>query len=134
MVNQLRIWVSALAVAVLQSCSVSTETTYYKDAATSMESNILMDQSMLGMMSMMGEKKNLITNSKELSTLSTEWKSLYDIQKDGKITLNKDSAKVLQKLFLKVNKAQGEIYGLSVKYDKLLPGEIATLLSQSKQL
>ena len=134
MVNQLRIWVSALAVAVLQSCSVSTETTYYKDAATSMESNILMDQSMLGMMSMMGEKKDLITNSKELSTLSTEWKSLYDIQKDGKITLNKDSAKVLQKLFLKVNKAQGEIYGLSVKYDKLLPGEIATLLSQSKQL
>ena len=59
---------------------------------------------------------------------------MYDIQKDGKITLNKDSAKVLQKLFLKVNKAQGEIYGLSVKYDKLLPGEIATLLSQSKQL
>jgi len=134
MVNQMRIWVSAFAFAVLNSCSVNTETTYYKDSATSMESNIIVDQSMLGMMSMMGENKDLIENSKELRALSTEWKSLYDIQKNGKITLNKDSAKVLQKLFLKVNKAQGEIYGLSVKYDKLLPGEIATLLSQSKQL
>ncbi len=134
MVNQLRIWGSALAVVVLQSCSVNTETTYYKDAATSMESNILMDQSMLGMMSVMGDNQGLIKNSKELSTLSTEWKSLYDIQKDGKITLNKDSAKVLQKLFLKVNKEKGEVYGLSLKYDKLLPGEIASLLSQSKQL
>lgn len=133
MVNQLRIWVSALAVAVLQSCSVNTETTYYKDSATSMESNILMDQSMLGMMNMMGDNQGLIKNSKELSALSTEWKSLYDIQKDGKITVNKDSAKVLRKLFLKLNKDQGEVYGLSVKYDKLLPGEVASLLSQSKQ-
>ena len=134
MVNQMRIWVSAFAFAVLNSCSVNSETTYYKDSATSMESNILVDQSMLGMMSMMGENKDLIENSKELRTLSTEWKSLYDIQKNGKITLNKDSAKVLQKLFLKINKDQGQVYGLSLKYDKLLPGEIASLLSQSKQL
>ncbi|MBV2166122.1 MAG: hypothetical protein KUL76_06280, partial [Kaistella sp.] len=92
---------------------MNTETTYYKDSATSMESNILVDQSMLGMMSMMGENKDLIENSKELRALSTEWQSLYDIQKNGKITLNKDSAKVLQKLFLKVNKDQGQVYGLS---------------------
>ncbi|MGZ5285225.1 MAG: hypothetical protein ACXWB4_06205, partial [Kaistella sp.] len=54
--------------------------------------------------------------------------------KDGKITLNKDSAKVLQKMFMKLNKEQGEIFGVSLKYDKLLPGEVAMLLSQSKQL
>ena len=37
-------------------------------------------------------------------------------------------------MFLKLNKNKDEIYGLSLKYDKLLPGEIASLLSQSKQL
>lgn len=126
--------VIVLAVFGLQSCSVNTETTYYKDSATSMESNILMDQSMLGMMKTMGSKAEVLQNSKELSNLTTDWKSLYDIQKTGKITVNEDSAKVLKKLFMKVNKQKGEVYGLSLKYDKLLPGEIAALLSQSKQL
>lgn len=117
----------------LQSCSVNTETTYFKDAATSMESHILADKSMLGMFSMMNGT-NPVKKVPQLSNLSTEWKSLYDIQKDGKITLNKDSAKVLQKMFMKLNKEQGEIFGVSLKYDKLLPGEVAMLLSQSKQL
>ena len=121
------------AMFVLHSCSVNTETTYYKDAATSMESHILADKSMLGMLSMM-ERENPVKKLPQLSNLTTEWKSLYDIQKDGKITLNKDSAKVLQKMFLKLNKEQGEIFGVSLKYDKLLPGEVATLISQSKQL
>ena len=109
-----------LAVFGLQSCSVNTETTYYKDSATSMESHILMDQSMLGMMKTMGSKAEVLQNSKELSNLTTDWKSLYDIQKTGKITVNEDSAKVLKKLFMKVNKQKGEVYGLSLKYDKLL--------------
>ena len=37
-------------------------------------------------------------------------------------------------MFVKLNKNKGEIYGISLKYDKLLPGEVASLLSQSKEL
>ena len=132
--TKLKLWMLALSAVALQSCSVNTETTYYKDSATSMESNILMDQSTLGMLSMMGNQTEDLAKSKTFRNLSTEWKSLYDIQKDGKITLNRDSAKVLEKMFLKINKDKGEVYGLSLKYDKLLPKEIASLFAQNKQL
>lgn len=118
----------------LQACSLSSETTYYKDSASSMEANILMDESALGMLNMMGGQQKQIANSKTFQNLTTDWKSLYDLQKNEKITLNQDSAKVLKKLFLKLNKEEGQVYGLSMKYDKLLPTEIASLLSQSKQL
>ena len=117
----------------LLSCSIKTETTYYKDSATSMESNILMDKSALGMLGMMGDKADLL-KSGNVKNLTTDWKSLYDIQKDGLVTLNSDSVKVLKKVFLKINKDKGEIYGLSIKYNKLLPGEITKLFSQSKRL
>src|SRR5690606_26224418 len=118
----------------LQSCSVQTETACYEDGAASMESNILMDQSALGMLSMMGNQPGGLAQSKTFANLSTDWKSLYDIQKDGKVTLNGDSVQVLKKMFLKLNKDKGEVYGLSLKYDKLVPSEIASLFAQNKQL
>lgn len=129
--KKISLWVSALLLIVLQSCSVNTETTYYNDSASSMESNILIDKGMLSMMNMMNNGSDKAPN---FSNLSTDWKSLYDLQKDGLITLNKDSVKVLHKMFLKLNKDKGEIYGVSLKYDKLLPAEVTTLLSQSKEL
>lgn len=134
MIKKLGLWISVFALAILQSCNVSTETTYYKDSASSMESHILIDQSMLGMMNMMGNNTDVLKKSTDLGNLTTDWKSLFDLQKNGKITLNQDSAKVLKKMFLKLNKNKDEVYGLSLKYDKLLPGQIASLLSQSKQL
>ncbi|MEC5157367.1 hypothetical protein [Chryseobacterium sp. MP_3.2] len=133
MIKKYGIWLIA-AIFTLQSCSVNTETTYYNDSATIMESNILMDQSVLGMMNMMGKGTGTFKDSKELANLTTDWKSLYDIQKNGKITVHQDSAKVLKKMFIKLNKDKGELYGLSLKYDKLLPKEITSLLSQNKQL
>ncbi len=134
MIKKTILWLAG-AIFVLQSCSVKSESTYYPDTATSMESNILMDKTMLGMMNMMsGAGTETTKNQAGLRNLTTAWKSLYDIQKDQKITLNKDSAQVLKKMYLKLNMDNGEIMGLSLKYDKLLPKELKTLLSQSKQL
>ena len=76
MIKKLGLWVSGLGLILVQSCSVNTETTYYKDSASSMESNILMDKSMLGMMNMMGDKKDVLENSKEFGKLTTDWQSL----------------------------------------------------------
>ncbi|WP_143068754.1 hypothetical protein [Kaistella treverensis] len=129
--KKIGLWLSAVGLIALQSCSVNTETTYYKDSASSMESNILMDKGMLSMMNMMSGDQS---KPAALSKLSTDWKSFYDIQKDNLLTLNKDSTKVLQKMFVKLNKDKGEIYGVSLKYDKLLPQEVTSLLSQSKEL
>ena len=104
MIKKLGLWVSGLGLILLQSCSVNTITTYYKDSASSMESNILMDKSMLGMMNMMGDQKDVLQNSKEFGKLTTDWQSLYDIQKDGLITVNKDSVKVKTTDSIKISK------------------------------
>ncbi|WP_297985968.1 hypothetical protein [uncultured Chryseobacterium sp.] len=133
MIKKFGLWVSAAALVMMQSCSINTETTYFKDSATSMESNVLMDKSAMGMMNMMSESAKS-SATPDLGKLSTDWKSLYDIQKDGLITLNQDSVKVLKKMFMKLNKKDGEVLGLSLKYDKLQPKEIVSILTQSKQL
>lgn len=121
--NNLKIWILGAAIFQMHSYSVNTQTTYYKDSATSVESNILMDQSELGMLSMMGNPSGPLSQSETFSNLSTDWKSFYDIQKDGKVTLNGDSAQVLKKLFLKLNKDNGEVFGLSLKYDNSGPAK-----------
>lgn len=132
--TNLKLWIFALFALLVQSCSMKTETIYFKDSATSMESNILMDQGSLGMLNMLAGQAGNMSPAKDFGKLSTEWQSLYDLQKDGKITVNQDSAKVLKKLYLKLNKDKGEVYGLSLKYDKLLPKEIASLFAQNRQL
>lgn len=94
MIKQMKFLWAAVLLIILQSCSINTETTYYKDAATSMKSNILMDKNVMGMMSMMGSDPKKLS---ELDKLPTDWTSLYTVQKHGKVTLNEDSAKVLKK-------------------------------------
>lgn len=125
---------SFAALFTLQSCSLNTTTTYYPDTATSSESNIMLEQNMMGMMSMMGDKNMGDASSKELNNLPTEWKSLYDIQKEEKGKINEDSAKILKKMYLKVTKENGEISGISIKNDKLFPAEIKSILAQDKKL
>lgn len=121
-----------LAFLLLQSCSISTDTTYFKNTSSSTETNILMDQTALNMLGMAGTGSPL--NSADIKKLSTTWQSFYDIQKDGLINLNQDSVAVLKKFFVKVNKRNNEIYGLSLKYDKLFPGEVTALFRLNKSL
>ncbi len=133
MIKKIGFYVSVVAFALLQSCSVNTETTYYKDAASSMESNILMDKTMIGMMNVAGSSA-VSKDIPNLSELPTEWKSLYDLQKKGKIVLNEKEAGALKKMYIKLNKDKGEILGLSLKYDKLLPVEVAQLFASKREL
>lgn len=133
MIKKHGIWVVVLSLFIFQSCSLNTETMYYKDSATSMESNILMDQTAMGMMNMI----NMDENAKKASgfeNITTDWQSLYDIQKNGKIVLNEKEAGALKKMFIKINKSKNETTGISLKYDKLLPAEIASLFASRKEL
>ena len=136
MIKKIGLCISVLAAVVLQSCSVNTETTYYPDAATSMQSNILMDSSLMGFLSMMGETPQAAKKESGINfnQLPTDWKSLYDIQKTGKITLNDKEAQTLKKMFLKLNKKDGDVTGLSIKYHKLMPKEVAEIFTTHKEL
>lgn len=133
MLKKLTLGFAAAALGIMQSCSVNTETTYYKDAATSMESSILMDQSTMGILKMLnssGKSESL----PDITKLSTNWQSLYDMQKDGKIVLNEKEVGALKKMYVKVNRQKDEIMGLSLKYDKLMPEEVASLFASRKEL
>ena len=97
MLKKLTLGFAAAALGIMQSCSVNTETTYYKDAATSMESSILMDQSTMGILKMLnssGKSESL----PDITKISTNWQSLYDMQKDGKIVLNEKEVGALKKM------------------------------------
>lgn len=130
------LWIFGAALILLQSCSMTSQTTYYKDSATSMESDILVDPSVLGLMNNFSAASDSTKNSSDidLNSISTDWKSLYDLQKNGKVVANKKESEVLKKLFLKANKNSGNITGISLKYDRLLPKEVASLFSDSKEL
>ncbi len=133
MFKKLTLWLAAGTLGILQSCSVNTETTYYKDAATSMESSILMDQSTMGILKMLntsGKSESL----PDITKLSANWQSLYDMQKDGKVVLNEKEVGALKKMYVKVNRQKDEIMGLSLKYDKLMPEEVASLFASKKEL
>ncbi len=133
MLKKFALAISGVALLVMQSCSMNTETTYYKDSASSMQSNVLIDRTMFGVMNMMG------TNAADAAPvdtgkLSTDWQSLYDLQKDGTVTLNDKKVAPLKKMFVKLNKNGSEIQGFSLKYDKLLPTEIASIFASKKEL
>lgn len=114
----------------LTSCSVNSESTFYKDATTSMETKILMDQGMIQMLNLY----NRGDLSAQTKGLTHDWKSLYDIQKDNRIILNGDSAAVLKKVFVKLNNEQNEVAGISLKYDKMSQDEINKMFSQSREM
>ena len=79
MLKKVGLWISGIAVIALQSCSVNTEKTYYKDSSTSMESNILIDKGMLSMVNMMDNgsdkmKAALFQNSPPIGKVYTTFK------------------------------------------------------------
>ena len=133
MLKKLGFGIAIVSIFALQSCTMDTENTYFKNSATSMQTNLSIDKSSSGMMGMLGGE-NPVKKISGLENISEDWKSLYDIQKNGKLVLNDNDAKPLKKMFLKLNKSNDQVNGLSVKYDKLLPEEIVSLFASKKEL
>ena len=65
----LRYFFITLTALLLTSCSVNSETTYYNDSASSMHTDILIDQSMLSVMA------PALTNQPNYQKLTTECKA-----------------------------------------------------------
>lgn len=135
MIKKWSFWLCALVFSIMVSCSVNTESTYYKDSASGMNVDVKMDKMLFGMMKSLGKDSADNNRISDLKHLTTEWKNLYDLAKEkGKVPKEKsDSAKVMKKIFMKINKENDEISGFSFKYDKLLPHEIAMALNPKKK-
>lgn len=127
MIKKWSFWLAVMAFSTLFSCSVNTETTYYKDSASGLNLDIKMDKMFLN-----GIKEYLKDSSQtdkipDFKNLTTEWQNLYDLAKNkGKVpSVTSDSAKVMKQIFMKLNKENGEVSGVSLKYYHLFPKDIA---------
>lgn len=102
----------------LQSCSMYSETTFHKDAATSTQINFDFKEAMQFAKSMVPDSLQEDQKLDELEKLPKVWTSFYDMElKDGVQVKNPDSIRIMKKMFLKSNFVDGEVAGMSMKLD-----------------
>ena len=121
----------------LQSCSVSTEATFYKDKTST--SIVELDAAqMLSMMSSFAtDEDGKNPTFDDMKKLPSEFTSMYDIRKsEGNVSSNPDSVRILKKIFLKKLGSANEITGTAFKFEKFTKQDIAMadhLLNGNKQ-
>ncbi|SEF75158.1 hypothetical protein SAMN05421847_0817 [Halpernia humi] len=116
----------------LQSCSITAENTYHKDATSSMLMTMNMKEA-LDMLKNMGDSST--TKSPiDFSKYPKTWESLYTVEKNAAEKKGQqydavgDSAEVMKKVFTKQNLDEnGEMNGFSLKYDHLANEELKIL-------
>lgn len=108
----------------LQSCSINSEITYHKDAASSTVTDIDTREFMAEMMAMTPDSLKQ-KEFGELDKLPTTWTSLYDLEKQEKRlkTKNEDTIRVLKKIFVKSQIENKKPAGFSFKLDHLTPSD-----------
>lgn len=120
---------------ILQSCSITTETIFHKNSTSSLQ--LEMDFKEL-----MQFSKNITSDSlqnddkkiKEIEKIPKEWTSFYDMElKEGKTIKNPDSIKIMKKMFMKSNVEDGEIHGISMKFDRFTKSDYEFLEKNEKE-
>ena len=117
----------------LQSCSINSDITYHKDAASS----TLMDMDFREMITMMksqgGEEAQ--KGMGEMDKLPKDWTTLYDLQKkEGKkVSDHPDSIRLMKKMFIKGNFVVNELTGMSMKFDRFTKADYMDLAAMSKK-
>lgn len=113
-----------LSLFLLQSCTFTTTSHYHKDKTISVLSELDASEFMQAMKSMGGDS---LSQSPDFGAdkLPKEWTSAYDLElKNGKVTKDPDSIKLLKKTFLKGNFNDKEFTGFSIKMDHAKESEI----------
>lgn len=118
MMKTILLFLSAAFLLLLQSCSISTETTLHKNAETSSEYSMDFGELMKMTKSMSDSAKEGSTFG-DLAKLPKDWISLYDFEKkEGKkTTVDQDSIRLMKKMFIKANVEEGDLVGFSVRQD-----------------
>ncbi len=102
----------------LQSCSMYSETTFHKDAASSTQIDFDFKEAMQFAKSMVPDSLQEDQKLDDLEKLPKVWTSFYDMElKDGNKIKNQDSAKVMKKMFIKSNFDGKDLAGMSMKFD-----------------
>lgn len=134
MIKKYSFWLIIFLLGILQSCDYNVNTTYHKDAATSLQMDINFQNEMLGMMKSFANDSASKEKSKELDKFPKEWKNLYEFMKetgDKKMPKNQDSIKMMKKMFVKMNTKDNEMSGFSFKMDHVTKSELAYLMKNA---
>lgn len=113
-----------LAIGIMQSCSVNTEITYFKDSTFTTVMDVDAKE-MFGMAKSFASDSADNKSFKELENLPKTWTSFYDLQlKEGeKVSKNPDSVRLMKKGFMKSNYDGDELAGFSMKLEKFTQKE-----------
>lgn len=104
---------------ILQSCSVNTDTMYFKDATSTTQTDVDFREMLQVLKSQSTEKEDK-ADLDELEKLPKTYTSLYDMEKaEGKkVSTNPDSIRLMKKIFVKGNYTDKELSGISMKFDR----------------
>lgn len=108
----------------LQSCSMYSETTFHKDAASSTQIDFDFKEAMQFAKSMAPDSAQDDQKLQDLESIPKVWTSLYDMQlKDGVKVKNSDDVKVMKKVFIKSNFDGKDLAGMSMKLDHFIKSD-----------
>lgn len=113
-----------LAIGILQSCSVTSEITYFKDSTFTTVMDVEAKE-LFGMAQAFSSDSADAKSFKELEELPKEWTSVYDLKlKEGKeFSKNPDSVRLMKKSFMKSKYENDELVGFAMKLEKFTQNE-----------
>ncbi|WP_419869529.1 hypothetical protein [Chryseobacterium sp. CT-SW4] len=108
----------------LQSCSLNSEVTYYKDSTSTVTADLDMKEMISSFKSMFADSLKNKKELEEIEKLPRTWTSIYDLEKkEGKISKDPDSVRIMKKVFMKSNFDQKDFTGISFKMDRFAPSD-----------
>jgi hypothetical protein len=115
----------------IQSCSINTEITYFKDATSTSLTDIDAKE-MLDIVNSFPTDSSGTKKLEDFDKIPKTWTSFYDMKlQDGKEIKNEDSAKILKKSFIKSNFDGDKITGFSIKFERFTKDDYENLIEQT---
>ena len=122
----------AITAFMLQSCSVTSDITYHKDAA----STVLMDMDFKELLTLAKAQGSADTEELEkIEKLPKEWTSFYDMEKNegNELPTHPDSIRIMKKMFMKGNYIVNELSGMSIKFDHFTKADYHALTAMKEK-
>ncbi len=122
--------VIAVLLLMLQSCTVTTDVTLHKDSSSTLQ----MDSEFKELLEMVKQQGASEADMKGLDKLPKEWTSMYDLElRDGGKITDKDSIRMMKKMFVKGNFLVNELTGMSIRLDRFTRQDYQTIEKMSKE-
>ena len=108
----------------MQSCTVNTDVVLHKDSSSSLQ----LDAEFKELMDVVKQQGGADADMKGLEKLPKAWTSMYDLEINdgGKIT-DKDSIRLMKKMFMKGNFMINELTGMSIRLDRFTQQDYQTI-------